>query len=219
MDSIALEVDSVMHDFGMRTILTNVYLKCAPGDIIGIFGRNGTGKSTLFKIIFGTLKADRSFIRINNKIYTKEPFHSQEIAYLPQFSFIPKDFSVEKAIYLYIKQPDTILNDSLIKGLLDIKIKNLSGGELRYLEIMLILKSRASFIILDEPFNGLAPIVVEKIRYEIIEASKNKGIILTDHKYIDVHKVANRLMLLKDCSLKEIKNKEQLKPFGYYYDV
>lgn len=214
-----LEVDSVMHEFGTRTILSNVYLKCVPGDIIAILGRNGTGKSTLFKIIFGTLKADNSFIRINDKIYSKEAFHSKQIAYLPQFNFIPKDFSVEKAISLYIDDPSSLRNDPLIKIILNQQIKNLSGGELRYLEIMLILKSKVPFVILDEPFNGLAPIVVEKVRAEIIEVSKNKGIILTDHKYIDVHKVANRLMLLSNSYLKEIKKREELKPFGYYYDV
>lgn len=50
---LSLGVDSILHRFGRRTILTDVYLKCQKGDIIGLFGRNGTGKTTLFRIIFG----------------------------------------------------------------------------------------------------------------------------------------------------------------------
>jgi ATPase subunit of ABC transporter with duplicated ATPase domains len=50
-----LEVDSVIKMYGETTILADVYLSCVPGDIIGLFGRNGTGKSTLLRIIFGSL--------------------------------------------------------------------------------------------------------------------------------------------------------------------
>ena len=63
-----LEIDSILKSFGERTILADVYLKCCRGDIIALFGRNGTGKSTLLNIIFGTLKADRKFIRIDGKV-------------------------------------------------------------------------------------------------------------------------------------------------------
>ena len=65
-----LEIDSILKSFGERTILADVYLECCRGDIIALFGRNGTGKSTLLNIIFGTLKADRKFIRIDGKVIT-----------------------------------------------------------------------------------------------------------------------------------------------------
>ena len=60
-----LEVDSVIKSFGDKNLLTDIYLKCQPGDRIAIFGWNGSGKSTLFEIIFGTMNGDRSFIRID----------------------------------------------------------------------------------------------------------------------------------------------------------
>ena len=53
-----LEIDSVVKSFDMHVVLTDIYLKCRTGDIIGMLGRNGTGKSTLMKIVFGTLRAD-----------------------------------------------------------------------------------------------------------------------------------------------------------------
>lgn len=66
-----LEVDSVIKMYGETTILADVYLSCVPGDIIGLFGRNGTGKSTLLRIIFGSLKGDRSCIRKTVKFKNK----------------------------------------------------------------------------------------------------------------------------------------------------
>lgn len=71
-----LEVDSVIKMYGETTILADVYLSCVPGDIIGLFGRNGTGKSTLLRIIFGSLKGDRSCIRININNSSKVYHHS-----------------------------------------------------------------------------------------------------------------------------------------------
>ena len=60
-----LEIDSIIKNFGTRQLLTDVYLKINTGDVIGLFGRNGTGKSVLMQIIFGTMKADRKFIRLD----------------------------------------------------------------------------------------------------------------------------------------------------------
>ena len=66
-----LEIDSVIKSFGYNQMLTDIYLKCRTAEIIGILGRNGTGKSTLLKIVFGTLKTDNSFIKINDKIFER----------------------------------------------------------------------------------------------------------------------------------------------------
>lgn len=91
-----LEVDSVQKSYNGNIILSDVYLKCETGDVIGILGRNGTGKSTLLKIIFGTLNAENKFIRIDGKVRKRAYNHPNEIVYLPQANFIPKNFSVSK---------------------------------------------------------------------------------------------------------------------------
>ena len=97
-----LEVDSVMISFDDRKILSGCYLKCETGDIIGILGRNGCGKSSLLKIIFGTLFTYNKFIRINQKVY-QQPFkHGNLVAYLPQHGFLPKNISIKKIINIYI---------------------------------------------------------------------------------------------------------------------
>lgn len=63
-----MQVDSVMKSFGTKQVLTDVFLTCGPGEILGLLGRNGAGKSTLLKIIFGSLTADQKFVKIGNKI-------------------------------------------------------------------------------------------------------------------------------------------------------
>lgn len=101
-----LEIDSILKSFGERTILADVYLKCCRGDIIALFGRNGTGKSTLLNIIFGTLKADRKFIRIDGKVIKGPAFRSGLLAYLPQHPSFPSHLKVSRIAELCIAPED-----------------------------------------------------------------------------------------------------------------
>jgi ABC-type cobalamin/Fe3+-siderophores transport system ATPase subunit len=67
MDLFTLKVDSVQLEFDRRKILQNVYLNCSQGQIIGLLGRNGSGKSSLLKIIFGTLTPGYKYVSINDQ--------------------------------------------------------------------------------------------------------------------------------------------------------
>ncbi|MDD3320065.1 MAG: ATP-binding cassette domain-containing protein [Paludibacter sp.] len=182
-----------------------------------MLGRNGTGKSTLMKILFGTLSADRKFIRIDGKVYN-QPYKSiNEICYLPQDSFLPKDLTVKKTIELYLgkNRVDDFLDDSILSKLNTNKISILSGGELRYLEIKLLLHTDCKFLLLDEPFNGVSPILVGEIKNLILKASESKGIILTDHDYRNVLAVANQFCMIYDGGIKRINDKQEFVRWGY----
>ncbi|MDH6304957.1 ABC-type multidrug transport system ATPase subunit [Parabacteroides sp. PF5-5] len=212
-----LEVDSVVKNFSEKTILSDVYLCCKPGDIIGLFGLNGTGKSTLLKIIFGTLKADRSFIRINGQVQTRPAYLSGLVAYLPQHNYLPHNLTITELVHLYLpkEQVNNFLGDRFLFKYRKSKVKTLSGGEQRYLEIKLLLYHTAPYVLLDEPFNGLYPLAAEAIREHITIASQTKGIILTDHNFREVHKAVNRLLLLSDCHLREVSDADALSAYGY----
>ena len=212
-----LEIDSVVKSYDTRIVLTDIYLKCKTGDIIGMLGRNGTGKSTLLKILFGILQADRKFIRIDGKFYDQPYKTINELCYLPQHSFLPKQLRVEKIVELYLgkNKKASFLEDPVLSELTTNKIAQISGGELRYLEIKLLLYLESKFVLLDEPFNGVSPLLIEKIKKMILEMSKFKGIILTDHDYRNVLNVANRFCLIYDGGIKTITDKQELVRWGY----
>ena len=212
-----LHVDSVRKSYGNNLILSDVFLSCKTGEIKGLIGRNGCGKSTLLKIIFGVEKAEFSFVRVNNKVIRNISDGRNLINYLPQDNFLPNNIKIKRLIRLFLgkKKSDLLFENVFIKPLLNKTNNVLSGGEKRIVEILLILNSEAVFILLDEPFNGVSPIVREQI-ISIINSMRNiKGIIITDHDYRNVIKLADKIVFLKDGHLKEIKKHEELIELGY----
>jgi lipopolysaccharide export system ATP-binding protein len=212
-----LEADSIRKEFGTNQVLTDISLRCKSGDIIGLLGRNGSGKSTLLKIIFGTLDTNDKFIRINdirlNRPYTKR----NTIAYLCQDNFLPKNLNVKQVVEIFSDNLDKeeFFGDEVLSKVLQTKIRNLSGGESRYLEVKLLLNLDTLFVLLDEPFNGISPLHVELIKKMINAKSSKIGIVLTDHDYRNVLDVANKYYLLFDGGLKSIKSKQDLIDWGY----
>ena len=212
-----LEIDSIQKKFDLITILSDVYLKCETGDILGLLGRNGSGKSTLLQIIFGILKADFKFIRVDGVVNSKTSELFNEISYLSQDNFLPRNFRVAKVIALSIKKDkiNDFYSDETITTLKNKSIGELSSGELRYLEIKLVLSNSSKFVLLDEPYNGLSPLLIEKINDLILKNAAQKGIIITDHNYESIIGISTRLTLLKEGKLHHIKNKEELVEKGY----
>lgn len=212
-----LHVDSVLKSYNNKNILTDVFISCEKGEIVGLLGRNGIGKSTLLKIIFGSIKADNKFVKVDNK-YIKGLFDNRIlIKYLPQNSFLPSQVKIKTIIKIFCnkKSKEIIINNHLIKPLLDKKSNQLSGGEKRILEIFLIVLSNAKYILIDEPFNGLAPVHKKEIKKLIIEQSENKGFIVTDHDYRNILEIATRTVIIYDGGTKKIENKKELTKYGY----
>ena len=212
-----MHVDSVIKTFGTKQVLTDVFITLSQGEILGMLGRNGTGKSTLLKIIFGSLPADRKFVKIGDKLINGLFDNRNLISYLPQDSFLPNHIKVTRIISLFCdkENAELIKNRELIKPMLDKKSKQLSGGEKRLLEIFLIVYSDSKYILIDEPFNGVAPVYKEVIKNIIKEQLKHKGFIITDHDYRNIFDIATRTVLIHDGGTKEIKDKDELKFWGY----
>lgn len=212
-----LEVDGIQKRFDERVILSDIYLKCETSEIIGLLGRNGSGKSTLLKIIVGLASAPNKCIRINGVSKNKATDLFNEISYLHQDQFIPNHLSVKKVISLSIdtKEIESFCNDGFIKSMISKKINHLSSGELRYLEIKIVLYNSSKFVLLDEPYNGLSPVMVDVVNELIKANSEKKGIIITDHNYQNVIKISTRLVLIKEGKMHTINAKEDLIEKGY----
>lgn len=212
-----LEIDSVNVSFGRNRVLTDIYLKCETGDIVGLLGRNGSGKSTLLRVLFGTEAADQKFIRIDGKKIDRPYQIPGEAGYLPQDPFLPRYMKLDTAVNLYLPgdRARLFFDDTLLFRFRHHKVSQLSGGELRYAEIKLLLHTDVKFLLLDEPFNGISPLIVESVKEMIRRSAQHKGIILTDHDYRNVLDVAGRPYLLSDGGLKSIESKDDLVFRGY----
>ena len=213
----SLHIDSITKSFGEKKILQDVYLFCETGNIASILGRNGCGKSTLFQIIFGTLKGDTQYIKLNDIILKNQFDRKNRIAYLPQYSFLPKNVKVEKLIKLFCNDNNfkKLIDLNLIEPLINLTPKKLSGGELRLLEVLLIIYSSAEFILLDEPLHSLSPKIVSIVKNLIREQSQFKGFIISNHLYQDVLDISDEVYLLSGSYLKPIKDLTELKTFNY----
>ena len=99
-----LHVDSVTKSFDGKPVLTDIDLSCEKVEIVRLLGRNGTGKSTLLKIVFGTVAAENRFMKIGNEVITGSLFRSLPIKHLPQDSFLPKHLKINTIIDLFNNQ-------------------------------------------------------------------------------------------------------------------
>ena len=214
-----LKVTDVNKSYGKKAILKNINLDCKVGEIIGIFGRNGTGKSTLLKLIFGTVKADSILIKINSEtISQKAIIPSKKIGYLPQDTFLPKERKVREIIPFFFPKgddQDKIFYSPQVSSFEKIKIGKLSLGQLRYLELLIIGNLNHQFLMLDEPFSMIEPIYKDVIKSLLLKLKKTKGIILTDHYYNDVLEITDENFVIKDSVIIKVADKSDLVKYEY----
>ncbi len=215
----SLKINRLYKDFGKSSLLKDISFECKTGQILGVFGKNGTGKSTLLKIIFGTMNTKTIQLQIDAKIMKpKDVIKSKRIAYLPQDTFLPKRLKVRDIIPIFFhdgKKQDSIFYAPKISTFEKKKIGNLSMGELRYLELLLIGNLEHSFLMLDEPFSMIEPLYKEIIKKKLITLKEKKGIIITDHYYSDVIEITDYNFLIKDGTKIDINSLNDLEKHGY----
>ena len=211
-----LEVDSVILDFASKRVLQDVYLKCDTGNITGLLGRNGAGKSCLMKIIFGDLASRDNSVRLNGKAILNETRRPEDIRYLPQGQFIPRHLTVKRIIKDFELYFEDFVNEFPgFKLLYHARFGNLSGGEQRIVEIYTILASKTKFCMLDEPFSQVMPLHVESIKRLIIREKGNKGIIVTDHLYQHIVDICDSLYVINNGKTYLTKSIQDLATLGY----
>ncbi|MDB5031438.1 ATP-binding cassette domain-containing protein [Mucilaginibacter sp.] len=213
---LTLKIDSVQLAFDNREILQDVSLHCTQGEVIGLLGRNGSGKSSLLKIIFGTLKPSYKYVSINDEFIHKG-YYKNRIAYLPQHNYLPRGIRINKLAPMLIDHQcfNEFSDLPIYKNHQHKKPEQLSGGELRQLEMLMILYSKADFILLDEPFTHVTPIQADYFKEIIKIVSKTKGIIVTDHQYYNVLDISDKIVLLNEGCTKHINHVDELVTYHY----
>jgi ABC-type multidrug transport system ATPase subunit len=215
-----LEFDSLDLSFDGRKILSGIYMVCQTGEVVGLLGRNGSGKSSLMKAVFGILGVEHKSVRVNGVPLQGDYNQKRIIAYLPQGKLIPSYVSLRTAFSLFKVDIDRVTSVvPQVKDFVNLKSNELSGGSLRLIEALLILYSPAPFCILDEPFTGLMPIHIETLKSIIAKSKHGKGIIISDQMHRHITELSDRLFLLSNGKTYEIKERERLFELGYLHSL
>jgi lipopolysaccharide export system ATP-binding protein len=208
-----LEIKNLSKTYDGRQVVKGVDIEVKRGEIVGLLGPNGAGKTTTFYMVVGVVTAERGKIIFDNEDITNLSIHERArygMGYLSQEPSIFRKLTVEENIMailetLPISKPERkrrltgLLDELNISYLARNKAYTLSGGERRRLEITRALVTNPSFILLDEPFSGIDPIVVNEAQ-EIIKSLKEKGlgILLTDHNVRETLSITDRAYLIAD---------------------
>lgn len=208
-----LETKGLCKSYDGREVVKSVDIVIKRGEIVGLLGPNGAGKTTTFYMIVGIVTPSRGRIIFDNNNITRLPIHVRcrfGIGYLSQEPSIFRKLTVEENILAILetlplsrperkKKLERLLAELKISHLARAKAYTLSGGERRRLEITRALVTDPSFILLDEPFSGIDPIVVNEAQ-EIIKELKDKGlgILLTDHNVRETLSITDRAYLIAD---------------------
>ena len=213
-----IEFENVSLSYGDRLILDNISFKINEGQIFGMLGPNGVGKSTIFNLITGLIKPDYGSILFNNIDATNYPIYLRttkfKIGYVPQHGGFFHEltlFDNLKAIgEILIKDKKERLSkiDSLIAkfeldSLRDIKAKFLSGGQKKKLVIALALLGDPKVLLLDECFAALDVLTIKMLQQIIVnlQTENNIGICICDHQARDLLTCVDVAIVLSNCKI------------------
>jgi lipopolysaccharide export system ATP-binding protein len=207
MSPESLTLDAV--EFGYRGIplLRGIYLEICRGEVIGLLGSNGSGKTTLMEIAAGQITPASGSVLVNGTRIVR-PSRRQRfecIGYLPQESMIPAAMTpVSLAGYL----PDTgraFYTAEIPAEHLSMRVGDLSWGQRRIVEIILVLALGRPYLLMDEPFTGLDPIVCQHVVSLIrAAAADGTGVLLADHYRHHLERAVDRLVLLENGYCREV---------------
>ena len=201
--------------FGEKTVLSGGDIASETGMVTGLLGRNGAGKSCMFRSLMGGLRVENVMVSIDEKPVGRQVI-GRSIKYLPQGRLIPEGMKLHRAFELYGVNYWTFVNRfPKFSRHYDSPIYELSGGEARLAELYLILHSYAPFYILDEPFTQVDPVNINDVKAMIRERVKDHGIIITDHNYDAISSVADNLFVIADGYTNAVRSREDLVRHGY----
>ncbi len=208
-----LEATELVKSYGGRTVVNKVSYRVDAGEIVGLLGANGAGKTTSFRMTVGMIKPEGGSVRFNGGDVTHLPMYKRArrgMGYLSQEPSIFQRLTVEQnlmaiceTLRLTKAERQRRVDDLLTQFGLNIVRKNLaktvSGGERRKLEIARALVTDPKLILLDEPFSGVDPKAVEDLRVEI-ERLRDRGIaiLLTDHNVHETLRVTDRSYVIHE---------------------
>ena len=211
---VILKVSSLKKSFSGRTVVDGVSFHVRQGEIVGLLGRNGAGKTTSFRMTIGMLSPDEGEVVFEGHEVTKLPMYKRArlgMGYLSQEPSVFQRLTVEQNLLAILetrpmsrqqqKQTASELMEQFdLTKCRKQQARTLSGGERRKLEIARALITEPSLVLLDEPFSGVDPVAVEELQGEIarLRDQENIAVLITDHNVERTLEVCDRAYIIHE---------------------
>ena len=211
---MSLRGENLVKSYLDRRVVDGVSIEVSPGEVVGVLGPNGAGKTTSFYMFVGLVQADSGTVWLDDSDITAHPMYIRArngIAYLPQEASAFRRMSVFENILAVVemlpefkgdrrkqvKKVVELIEELNLQQVRDSKASSLSGGERRRVEIARALACSPKYMLLDEPFAGIDPLVVRDLQ-GLVAAMKQKGIgiLITDHNVRETLGICDRAYIL-----------------------
>jgi len=208
-----LEVHELVKSYGGRRVVDRVSFNVGAGEIVGLLGRNGAGKTTSFRMTIGMITPEQGRVSFDGRDVTPLPMYQHARAgmgYLSQEPSVFQRLSVENNIMAILQTTNMVRSDQLARceqlltqfGLIhkrNEEARTCSGGERRRLEIARALVTEPRLILLDEPFAAVDPHTVEELQGEVRTlAEEGIAILVTDHNVQQTLRICDRAYIIHE---------------------
>jgi lipopolysaccharide export system ATP-binding protein len=208
-----LRTERLTKSYAGRTVVRDVDLSLASGEVVGLLGPNGAGKTTTFGMVVGLTGPDSGRVLLDDHDVTGDPMYVRArkgIGYLPQEPSVFRGMTVEQNILAILEtlpidratrhaRLTELLSELGLTPLARSRAYTLSGGERRRVEITRALVNHPKFILLDEPFAGIDPIAVADIQKIVVHLKdRGIGVLVTDHNVRETLKITDRAYIVHD---------------------
>ncbi len=230
---VILKVENLVKRYGTRTVVKDVSFHVKQGEIVGLLGRNGAGKTTSFRMTIGMVTPHSGQVGFEGHDVSRLPMYKRArlgMGYLSQEPSVFQRLSVEENLLAILETrplsrkeqkatAERLMTQFDLTKLRRQLARTLSGGERRKLEIARALITEPSLILLDEPFSGVDPVAVEELQAEVrrLRDRQNIAILITDHNVQRTLEVCDRAYIihegkvLREGTPKQLINDQQVR--------
>lgn len=198
-----ISIENITKQFGKLRVLQGVSFELSKPGVVAVLGPNGSGKTTILKIILGMVLPQAGQIYLHGAPVSGKWEYRQSIGYLPQIARFPENLTVRELIGMIknvrgqAADEKTLINMFRLEEFLDKKLSTLSGGTKQKVNIVLTFMFNCPLLILDEPTAGLDPVSLIRLK-ELIHSEKARGktLLITTHIMSLVEELADEIIFL-----------------------